>query len=81
MIPEVVEAVPLADYELRLRFADGVEGVVDLGDLVGQGVFAAWSDPAVFARVFVDRESRTVAWPGGIDLCPVALRSEVLGTK
>src|SRR5665647_3872415 len=37
-----IEALP--DYRLKLRFDDGVEGVVDLSPEVGKGVFAAWKD-------------------------------------
>ena len=59
---------------------DAAQGRVDLSDRVGTGVFAAWADPAFFERVFVDRESGTVAWPGGLDLCPDRLYSDVTGS-
>ena len=72
-------ATPLPGYRLRLRFDDGAEGVVDLSGMVGKGVFASWKDPAAFARVSVDPETGTVAWPDGIDLCPDALHHEVTG--
>jgi hypothetical protein len=32
---------------LSLSFEDGVTGDVELVDLVGKGMFAAWTDPAV----------------------------------
>ena len=73
----IVEARALPGYKLHLRFADGAEGDVDLSDLVGKGVFAQWRDPAAFAAVFVDPETGTVAWPGGIDLDPERLYSDV----
>jgi len=72
---EVAAVEPLERYRIRVRFTDGVEGEVDLSDLAGKGVFAAWSDN--FEQVFVDPESGTVAWPGGIDLCPVTLHRDV----
>ena len=65
-------------YRLRLRFADGVEGTVDLSRLVGQGVFASWRDPAQFARVRVNADG-AAEWPGEIDLCPDQLYLEVTG--
>jgi len=73
----IVSAHALSGYRLSLRFEDGIEGEVDLTELVGKGVFAAWADPAEFERVFIDPENHTVAWPGGIDLCPESLYQDV----
>jgi hypothetical protein len=66
-------------YRLWVRFAGGVEGEVDLSDLVGKGVFARWEDSREFERAFVDQESGAVAWPGGIDLAPDALYADIAG--
>ncbi len=52
---------------------------MDLSHLVGRGVFAIWEDPAEFAKVFIDPVTRTVTWPGEIDLCPDALYMEITG--
>ena len=76
----ITEVKALPGYKLHLRFADGAEGDVDLSDLIGKGVFAAWRDPANFAAAFVDPESGTVAWPGGLDLDPERLYSEITQT-
>jgi hypothetical protein len=70
---------PRPDYRLWLRFSDGSEGEVELGHLVGRGVFAAWNDPAIFALVAIDPDTRTVSWPGGIDLDPDVLYAKVTG--
>ncbi len=75
---ESVEARP--HYRLWVRFADGVEGEVDLSRLVGRGVFAAWTDPEEFEKVFVDPDTFAAAWPGGIDLASDALYQEIAGT-
>ena len=60
---------------------DGLEGEVDLSNLVGKGVFTAWTDAKEFARVYVDEESGTVTWPGGIDLAPDALHHDLAGVQ
>lgn len=73
----LVEARPA--YRIWVRFEDGVEGEVDLADLVGRGVFKGLADPQEFGKVFVDPESRTVAWPGGLDLAPDELYREIAG--
>ncbi len=75
----IIEVKPLENYKVWLKFADGKEGTVDLSELAGKGVFSAWEDPTIFQAVFIDSETRTIAWPGGIDLCPVSLYAEVSG--
>lgn len=71
-VMKIVTASALPEYRLELRFDDGVAGTVDLSELVGRGVFAAWRDPESFKRVQVS-EHGAVEWPGEIDLCPDAL--------
>ena len=36
---KAVQAKPLDDYRLWLKYADGPEGEVDLSDLAGRGVW------------------------------------------
>lgn len=79
MMHRVVSVQPLAGYRIWIRFEDGIEGEIDLSDLTGRGVFAQWERPGEFERVYVDPDARTVAWPGGIDLCPVTLYRDVAG--
>ena len=74
---KVVSAEPLPGYRLNIRFADGLQGVVDLSDMVGKGVFQSWTDPEEFGKVFVDPETNTVAWPNGADLCPDSLHQDI----
>jgi hypothetical protein len=64
---------------LWVRFDDASEGRVDLSDIAGRGVFKAWDDPAVWSAVRVEPGSRTVTWPGEIDLDPDVLYSDVTG--
>ncbi|MGB3479223.1 MAG: DUF2442 domain-containing protein [bacterium] len=75
----IVKVKPVADYKVWIKFADGIEGVVDLSDLVDKGVFSQWQDKKFFNSVYIDHESHTVAWSGGIDLCPDELYAEITG--
>ncbi|MEN6356241.1 MAG: DUF2442 domain-containing protein [Armatimonadota bacterium] len=68
---------PLTEYRLRLSFDDGLTGEVDLSNMVGKGVFEVLADPVEFAKVYIDHDTHTVAWPGEIDLCPDTLYEEV----
>ncbi|HEX5236689.1 MAG TPA: DUF2442 domain-containing protein [Silvibacterium sp.] len=72
----VVEALP--GLRLRVAFADGLTGIVDISGLVQSsraGVFAALADPALFAQVRL--EYGVVTWPGDLDLAPDAMHAAI----
>ncbi len=73
----IAEVRALRDHRVWVRFENGVDGEVDLAELAGKGVFAAWNDPGFFSKVAVDPVTHTLAWPGGIDLCPDALYDDL----
>lgn len=75
----ILAATAEPNYTLRLTFTDGSEGRVSLSHLVGRGVFAAWTDRAVFEQVRVDPKTRTVCWPGNLDLDPDVLYAQATG--
>jgi hypothetical protein len=80
MLLDITEVRPLDDYRLFLRFEDGVEGVVDLADMIRfEGVFAPLKDREKFLEVFVNSEIGTICWPNGADLDPDVLYSRVTG--
>jgi Protein of unknown function (DUF2442) len=65
-------------YRLRVRFLDGLEGVVDMSKLVASpnaGVFAALADPEAFNRVYVALGA--VCWPDGLDIAPDAIYAQI----
>ena len=72
---DVVEVRPEADYELFVRFANGVSGRIRLAPESLTGALAPLRDPAFFDRVFI--ENGAVAWPGEIDLAPDAMYEEI----
>ena len=80
MLQDVTNVECLADYQLRLRFEDGVEGIVDVSELVAfTGVFAPLKDQMYFAQVRVNPEIGTVCWPSGADLDPDVLYAAITG--
>jgi hypothetical protein len=80
MLKDIVEVWPLDEYRLRVRFEDGVEGVVDVAAMVRfEGVFAPLRDRANFAEVRVNPEIGTICWPSGADLDPDVLYAAVTG--
>jgi len=65
------------NYTLWLRFADGLEGHVYLGDLVGTQPFGLISDEEKFRRAAIDPVSNAVTWEGEITLDPDSLYRDV----
>jgi hypothetical protein len=63
-------------FRLHLTFEDGTVGDVDLGKREWRGVLEPLADPAYFARVRIDPEAGTIAWPNGVDLAPEPLYEE-----
>ena len=67
----VTEATHVADFRLRLRFNDGIEGEVDLRETIfsdHREPIIQLKDPEKFRRFRVDMD--TVVWENGADLAP-----------
>jgi hypothetical protein len=80
MLKDVIDVRVMDDYQLHLRFEDGVQGAVDVADLVPfTGVFAPLRSQDYFRRVRVDAELGTIYWPNGADLDPDVFYSLVTG--
>lgn len=74
MLKDVFAVEPLKQYQLYLRFEDGVEGIVDIRKLVSfSGVFAPLQSLDYFATVAVNSEIGTIVWSCGADLDPDVL--------
>jgi uncharacterized protein DUF2442 len=73
LTPDITEAAVVRHGVLRLTFADGLIGDVDVLDRMSGPVFEEARTPEGFAKVTVDHETGTVIWPGGADLAPDTL--------
>ena len=69
------------DYCLWLRFDDGLEGSVFLGNLLEISAFRLWRDQDQFRRVAIDPAAMTLIWDGGIELDPSVLYRDLLERK
>ncbi len=77
LLHDVVSVEPVDEDRLRIRFDDGLEGVVDVSRLLAMsGVFEPLRELSFFRQVQVHPELRVVCWPNGADL-----DSEVLYAK
>lgn len=80
MLKDIVEVQPGRNYRLRLRFEDGIEGEVDIAEMITfEGIFAPLKDHVEFLKVCVDPELGTICWPNGADLDPDVLYAKITG--
>jgi hypothetical protein len=80
MLKDVTIVQPLDGYRLHIQFEDGVEGIVDLAEIISfTGVFAPLQDRAYFAQVYVNPDVGTICWPNEADIDPDVLYAIVTG--
>lgn len=72
---DIVEVRAVSNYSLWLRFADGVNGIVQLNSDEFTGVLEPLRDPEFFDQVGL--EHGAPSWPGEIDLAPDSLYREL----
>ena len=73
MMHTIIECRAEGNYTLWIKFDDGLEGLVYLGDLVTTNSYLVLSDEDIFSRVAIDPLSNKVTWGGGIKLDPEVL--------
>lgn len=69
----VVSAEYVREYQIRVRFSDGAEKVIDFSRWLNGEVFQPLKDKKQFKRFFV--AGGTVCWPNGADIAPETLRN------
>jgi hypothetical protein len=74
------EIKPLLNYQLWLKYDDGVEGIVDFSKDVGKGVFAYWNDPKNFEKVHIGGLGE-LSWSDKLDICSDAMYFKITGKK
>jgi hypothetical protein len=74
----VADVEVLSGFRLRVRFNDGIEGTVELGDFLNSpsaGVFARLRDESLFRQARL--KLGAVTWGDELDLAPDAMHSEI----
>ena len=77
MLPKLKEAKYRGDYRVWLKFADGIEGEVDLEKELWGEVFQPLRDKARFAELSVNEDIDTLVWPNGADFAPEFLYQQL----
>jgi hypothetical protein len=68
LLLHVVSVEYLDNYQLKLTFNNGIEGIVDLEPELYGEIFEPLKDKSLFQKVFLT--SRTIEWPNGADFAP-----------
>jgi hypothetical protein len=77
LTPDITEVAVVRHGVLRLTFADGTTGEVEVLERMRGSVFDVARTPEGFAKVRVDAETGTVVWPDGADLAPDTLYERI----
>ena len=73
-----IKVKPLENYQLWVKYSDGIEGIVDLADLVGKGVFSLWNDYREFQKVHIGTNGE-IAWNDQVEICPDSIYLRITG--
>jgi Protein of unknown function (DUF2442) len=77
MLPKLQDAKYQGDYRVWLKFADGVEGEIDLKKELWGEVFEPLKDMTRFSEFSLDKELETIVWPNGADFAPEFLYQQL----
>ena len=77
-MPKPVAVKPLQNFQLWVRYADGLEGKVDLTEYAGRGVFTLWNDYRNFEHVRVGDDG-AIVWNDEVEMCPDSIYLKISG--
>lgn len=77
LTPDITDVAVIRHGVLRLTFADGLRGELEVLGRMRGPVFASARTREGFAEATLDGETGTVVWPGGADLAPDTLYERV----
>jgi hypothetical protein len=79
-IPVLIKVKPLKKYRLHVKYSDGAEGIVDLSQFAGKGVFALWKDYSQFEKVTIGSSGELV-WNDDVDMDGIGVYLKLTGKK
>ena len=72
-VHKVVDFQLLGQYRVKVRFADGVDRIIDFEPVLYGELFGPLRDLDLFSKVTLDRCAHTLVWPNGADFDPETL--------
>ena len=77
--PKVISVKAIGKYKIQVHFNDNTQGDYDISHLAGKGIFKLWDADNNFSRVFINKESGAISWPGEIDLDTLNIYCKIKG--
>ncbi len=77
---KIINVKVLDNYKVDLEYDDGRQGIADLSNLAGKGVFSLWNDYDAFRKVKIGSSGELV-WSDQVDLCPDSLYLKITNQK
>ena len=72
---KVQEVKYISDHIISIKFDDGVNGTIELKDLVQKGIFKVLQDKNQFAKVYTNGYS--IAWSNELQIDATTIYSEL----
>jgi hypothetical protein len=73
---KVQEVKYISDYIISIKFDDGVNGTIELNDLVQKGIFKVLQDKNQFAKVYTNGYS--IAWSNELEIDATTIYAELM---
>ena len=77
VLPRITDARYTKDHRVWIRFSDGAEGEIDLGEELIGPIFEPLRNLETFRNFRLDPELHTLVWPNGADFAPEFLRARL----
>ena len=74
---KVREVKYIAEYTISIKFDDGINGTIQLSDLVQKGIFKLLQDKNQFAKVYTNGYS--IAWSNELEIDANTIYAELTG--
>ncbi|MEJ7692027.1 DUF2442 domain-containing protein [Daejeonella sp.] len=74
---KVIKVKSLRGYRIDVSFEDGVNGIIDLTELVKKGIFQELRDEILFSNVYTTGYS--IAWSEELEIDALTIYAELLG--
>ena len=73
---KIQEVKYISDYTISIKFVDGVNGPIQLNDLVQKGIFKVLQDKSEFAKVYTNGYS--IAWSNELEIDATTIYAELM---